>query len=63
MRNNEVVGLKMGYDYSQLDPRSGLIKENSEVNDKTILIGKATKSMSSDEVYVDESDCTSKRDN
>ena len=55
IENNEVVGLKMGYDYSQLDPRSGLIKENSEVNDKTILIGKATKSMSSDEVYVDES--------
>jgi DNA-directed RNA polymerase II subunit RPB2 len=52
---HDVIGLKTGYDYSQLDAKSGLIKENSQVTDKTILIGKATKSMSSDEVYVDES--------
>ena len=27
----DIVGLKPGYDYQQLDPKSGLIKENSEV--------------------------------
>ena len=52
---HDVIGLKTGYDYSHLDPKSGLIRENSEVNDKTILIGKATKSLTSDELYVDES--------
>jgi len=55
IETNEVVGIKMGYDYSHLDPESGLIKENTEVTDKTILIGKTIKSLSSDEVYVDES--------
>lgn len=33
-----VVGTKPGYDYSQLD-KYGLIRENTEVNDKTVLIG------------------------
>jgi DNA-directed RNA polymerase II subunit RPB2 len=33
-----VVGTKPGYDYSQLD-KYGLIRENTPVNDKTVLIG------------------------
>ena len=33
-----VVGTKPGYDYSKLD-KYGLIRENTEVNDKTVLIG------------------------
>ena len=33
-----VVGTKSGYDYSKLD-RYGIIRENTEVNDRTILIG------------------------
>ena len=33
-----VVGTKPGYDYSQLD-EYGVIKEGTEVNDKTVLIG------------------------
>ena len=33
-----VVGTKPGYDYSQLD-KYGLIRENTEVDDKTVLIG------------------------
>ena len=34
----EVVGTKVGCDYSQLD-QYGLVKENTEINDKTVLIG------------------------
>lgn len=33
-----VIGTKPGYDYNQLD-EYGLIKEGTEVNDKTVLIG------------------------
>ncbi len=44
-----VVGIKTGYDYSKLD-KYGLIREGTEVNDKTILIGLAT---SSDDRLVD----------
>ena len=33
-----VVGTKPGYDYSKLD-KYGIIRENTEVNDKTVLIG------------------------
>ena len=36
--NPEIMGLKPGYDYSKLD-KYGLIKENTEINDKTIMIG------------------------
>lgn len=34
----DVVGCKPGYDYSKLD-KYGLIRENTEINDKTVLIG------------------------
>ena len=37
-QNAKIIGLKPGYDYSQLD-ENGLIPENVEVNDKTILVG------------------------
>ena len=36
-----VVGTKPGYDYSKLD-KYGMIRENTEVNDKTVLIGLTT---------------------
>jgi len=55
VNDNNVVGKKPGYDYSQLDAQSGLIKENSLVNDKTILIGMATNSISSSDAFIDES--------
>jgi len=35
---SNIVGIKSGYDYSKLD-KYGLIREGTEVNDKTILIG------------------------
>lgn len=52
--DNEVVGMKNGYDYSLLDPKTGLIKEGSIVNDKTILIGKVVYE-EGDEAYTDDS--------
>jgi len=55
VNNFNVVGKKPGYDYSKLEPKSGLIKENSEVNEKTILIGMATNTLISSDAYVDES--------
>jgi DNA-directed RNA polymerase II subunit RPB2 len=46
-----VVGIKPGYDYSQLD-ESGLVKENTPLDDKTVLIGKLTSSLNT---YTDSS--------
>jgi DNA-directed RNA polymerase II subunit RPB2 len=48
-----VVGLKRDYDYGKLDER-GLIRENTQITDKTILIGKMSNSITSDE-WVDDS--------
>jgi DNA-directed RNA polymerase II subunit RPB2 len=42
------TGLKLGHDYSQLD-EYGLIKEETEVNDKMIIIGKKTSTINKDE--------------
>ena len=55
IENNNVLGLKEGYDYSKLDEETGLIKENTEVNEKTIMIGKTTTSMLEDNYYIDSS--------
>ena len=40
IEDNDVIGLKTGYDYSKLDKDSGLIRENEPVDEKTIVIGK-----------------------
>ena len=53
--HHNVVGQKIGYDYSHLDTEHGLIKENTPVNDKTIIIGKASNSLTSEEFLIDES--------
>ena len=55
-----VVGLKAGYDYSQLDKRSGIIKENSIVTDKTVIIGRGTNSITAISTYIDNSVVTKK---
>jgi DNA-directed RNA polymerase II subunit RPB2 len=47
-----IVGTKPGYDYSKLN-KFGLIRENTEVNDKTVLIGLAAASSESNEVKID----------
>ena len=40
IEENDVIDLKPGYDYSKLDKTTGLIRENEEVTEKTIVIGK-----------------------
>ena len=54
IEKNNVVGKKKGYDYSFLDDH-GLIKENTELNDKIILIGKINSSMTQKDVWTDDS--------
>lgn len=48
-----VVGLKKDYDYGKLDER-GLVRENTPITDKTILVGKMSNSVKSNE-WVDDS--------
>ena len=55
VNSSDVVGLKEGYDYSNLDPNSGLIRENVPVTEKTIIIGKASNSLTEPGKYIDES--------
>ncbi len=50
----KVVGLKPGYDYSQLD-EYGIIKENTPLNEKMIVIGKTTMDMADPTVSIDAS--------
>jgi len=40
IEDNDVVDIKPGYDYSNLDKETGIIKENTIIDDKTVLIGK-----------------------
>ena len=53
IENDEsVVNLKQGFDYSKLD-KHGLIKEETEVNDKTIIIGMTVDNNEKKNVSVD----------
>ena len=54
IEKNIVIGKKQGYDYSFLDDH-GLIKENTEINDKVILIGKINSSLTNKDVWSDDS--------
>ena len=54
IQKNNVIKLKKGFDYSLLDDH-GLIKENTELNDKMILIGKINSSVESKDVWIDDS--------
>ena len=49
--NEDVVGTKPGYDYSELND-DGLIKENTELNEKKVIIGKVVEES---EYFVDSS--------
>lgn len=51
---NNVIGLKPGYDYSKLD-KFGIIREGTLVDDKTILIGLTTNSAANPGVRIDSS--------
>jgi DNA-directed RNA polymerase II subunit RPB2 len=54
IEKNNVIGKKKGYDYSFLDDH-GLIKENTELNDKMILIGKINSNLINKDVWIDDS--------
>jgi DNA-directed RNA polymerase II subunit RPB2 len=59
IEKNNVIGKKQGFDYSYLDEH-GLIKENTELNDKIILVGKINSSMATKDVWSDDSVKTKK---
>uniref|UniRef100_A0A6C0JEU9 DNA-directed RNA polymerase n=1 Tax=viral metagenome TaxID=1070528 RepID=A0A6C0JEU9_9ZZZZ len=54
IEKNNVVKIKPGYDYSLLDDH-GMIKENTPLNDKIVLIGKITSDMENKDRFVDDS--------
>ena len=54
IEDENVVGLKPGFDYSDLD-KYGLIKENTILNDKKVLIGKVTTNLENPDVSSDAS--------
>ena len=49
-----VVGIKPGYDYSHLD-KWGVIKENTALDDKIVVIGKVTSNSMESDVVIDSS--------
>ena len=51
---HNVIGTKPGYDYSKLD-KYGIVKENTELDDKTVLIGMTTSNSAATDVKVDAS--------
>ena len=54
-----VVNLKPGYDYSKLD-EYGLVKENTLIDDRVVLIGKIISSSNNKEQFIDSSTFTKK---
>jgi len=52
--NSNVIRLKPGYDYNFLD-ECGLIKENTKLNDKIVLIGKCTTDINETDTFTDAS--------
>ena len=54
IEKTNIIGLKPGYDYSDLD-EFGLIKENTMLDDKKVLIGKIQTNLSDPEVSLDSS--------
>ena len=59
IQKNNVVKIKQGFDYSHLDDH-GLIKENTELNDKVIVIGKINSNLENKDVWIDDSVKTKK---
>ena len=53
--DKNISGLKPGYNYQDLDNKSGLIKENSEVTEKTVIMGMGSNSITSIDSYIDNS--------
>jgi DNA-directed RNA polymerase II subunit RPB2 len=59
IQKNNVIKIKQGYDYSYLDEH-GLVKENTELNDKIIVIGKINSNLENKDVWIDDSVKTKK---
>jgi DNA-directed RNA polymerase II subunit RPB2 len=59
IEKNNVIRTKPGYDYSYLNDY-GLVKENTPLNDKIIVIGKITSDLENKDVWFDESVKTKK---
>jgi DNA-directed RNA polymerase II subunit RPB2 len=59
IQKNNVIKLKQGYDYSYLDDH-GLVKENTELNDKIIVIGKINSNLENKDLWIDDSVKTKK---
>jgi DNA-directed RNA polymerase II subunit RPB2 len=54
IETTNVIGLKAGYDYSELD-KYGLIKENTPMDDKKVLIGKVVSNIENPNNFIDDS--------
>ena len=54
IETENVIGKKPGYDYSQLD-ENGLIRENTLLDDKKVIIGKVTTNPNNPDNYLDAS--------
>ena len=54
IEKNNVIKQKKGYDYSLLDDH-GMIKENTPLNEKIILIGKINTNLENKDVWIDDS--------
>jgi DNA-directed RNA polymerase II subunit RPB2 len=54
IESKTVFGKKPGYDYSYLDEH-GLIRENTPLDDKKVVIGKVTNNMSNPDTFIDAS--------
>ena len=52
IESESVIGKKPGYDYSELD-EYGLIRENTPLDDKKVIIGKVTTDMENPDNYID----------
>ena len=59
IQKNNVTRLKQGYDYSMLDDK-GMIKENTPITDKTIIIGKINTNLENGDEWIDSSIKTKK---
>jgi DNA-directed RNA polymerase II subunit RPB2 len=54
INKENVIGKKPGYDYNYLD-ENGLVKENTMMNDKIVVIGKCTSNPDNPGTYIDAS--------
>lgn len=59
IEKNNVIGIKPGYDYSQLDD-NGMIREGTPVTDRTVLIGKVMANLENRELWIDASETPKK---